>query len=403
MIIKAPPDFFVKAVWALSTVLLLLVIYYLINIGNNYIPDRKRIRISNSKVLPLLGIFILIYFLISIFRRYTILSDTVFTITLSAIIAYILNPLVEYFESKGMKRLFAVITIYLMTLGILFILAFLVIPGSSIEIRKLVNNIPLYFNNITNFIDDISSKYYSSIGDLPPLFQGIEKAVIENVAKIENVIVLGIKNFLEGVINSVSKIISLILTPILTFYFLVDKEFFKKKIIELIPSKHKNEVLSLANEIDTSVSKFVRGRLIMALCVGVATTIFLLTMGVDFAIVIGFITGIADIIPYIGPFLGFLPAVIFAFISSPIKALWVSIFFILIQWAENNILAPKILGNSTGMHPLTILLSIIVGGAIFGVFGMILSVPIVAIIKIFYIAIRNKVRKPPEDKDIIQS
>ena len=403
MIIKAPPDFFVKAVWALSTVLLLLVIYYLINIGNNFIPDRKRIRISNSKVLPLIGIFLLIYFLFSLFRRYTILSDTVFTITLSAIIAYILNPLVEYFESKGMKRLFAVITIYLMTMGIFFILAFLVIPGSSIEIRKLVNNIPIYFNNITSFIDDISSRYYSSIGDLPPLLQGIEKAVIENVAKIENIIVLGIKNFLEGVVNSLSKIISLILTPILTFYFLVDKEFFKKKIIELIPNKHKNEVLSLANEIDTSVSKFVRGRLIMALCVGVATTIFLLIMGVDFAIVIGFITGLADIIPYIGPFLGFLPAVIFAFISSPIKALWVSVFFILIQWAENNILAPKILGNSTGMHPLTILLSIIVGGAIFGVFGMILSVPIVAIIKIFYIAIRNKVRRPPEDKDIIQS
>jgi predicted PurR-regulated permease PerM len=117
----------------------------------------------------------------------------------------------------------------------------------------------------------------------------------------------------------------------------------------------------------------------MAVMVGIATTIFLFLMGIEFAIVIGFITGLADIVPYIGPFLGFLPAVIFAFISSPIKAVWVGVFFILIQWMENNILGPKVLGKTTGMHPLTILLAIIVGGTIFGVMGMILSVPAVSV------------------------
>ncbi len=390
-------DFFTKISWILSIVLLCLIVYYLINIGNNYVPDRKRIKISNRKVLPMLGGILFLYILFSLFKRYNILSDLFFTIVLSAIIAYILNPLVGYFQSKGMKRSYAVITIYLIILGIVFILAFLVVPSSSREIRKLINNMPYYFNNIKAFVDRIYSTYNESLGDLPPIFQGVESAILTNIAKIEDSIGNGLRNFVQALINSLSKIITYILTPILTFYFLVDKDVFKKKLKDFIPLRYRDDVIGLAHEIDSSVSNFIRGRLIMAISVGIVTTIFLLFMGVDFAMVIGFITAIADIIPYIGPFIGFIPAVVFAFMASPIKAFWVAIFFVLIQWAENNLLGPKILGDSTGIHPLVVLLSILVGGGLFGVAGMILSVPFVAISKIFFEFIRKKLNKPPEE------
>jgi predicted PurR-regulated permease PerM len=397
ILLNTAPVFFVKSVWALSTILILLIIYYLINIGNNYIPEKKQIRININAVLPILGMFVLIYFMLFMFKRYPIIAHTLFTITLSVLFAYILNPLVVYFESKGMKRIFAVITIYFIIIGILFIFAFLVIPTSSKEIGKLVNNLPLYFSNLTDFVDSLYNRYYS-LGDLPPILHGIEKAIIDNISRLEGALGNGIEKFIQGAINSFSKMMSFVLIPILTFYFLIDKDFFKKNIKELIPNKYRNEVIYLANEIDTSVSKFFRGRVVMAVFVGVATSIFLVIMDVDFAVVIGFITMIADIIPYIGPFLGFLPAVIFAFLSNPIKALWVSVFFVLIQWVENNIVGPKILGNSTGMHPLTILISIIIGGAIFGVLGMILSVPLVAISKIFFKYFNEKLNKPPEER-----
>ena len=108
--------------------------------------------------------------------------------------------------------------------------------------------------------------------------------------------------------------------------------------------------------------------------------IYLLVLGVDFAIVIGMITTVADIIPYIGPFMGFLPAVLFAFMDSPIKAMWVAILFLIVQWAENNVLAPKLLGDKTGLNPIVILISIIIGGGMFGVLGMMLAVPAVSIL-----------------------
>lgn len=393
MLINPPPDFFVKAIWALLTLLLLLIIYYLINIGNNFIPEKKRIRVSNSKLIPLIGVLLILYFISFIMKRYTLISDLFYTIILSAILAYILNPLVFYFEKKGMKRLYGVITVYLIILGLLFILAFLVVPNSSREIGKLINNLPDYIENMKIFVAGINEAYKSSMGNLPPIFSSIEKAIVENITRIESVLGTGITRFVDGFIKSISRIISYILTPVLTFYFLVDKDFFKSKIKEAIPHKHKDEVLKLAGKIDESISLFLRGRLLMAAFVGVSTSIFLMIMGIDFALVIGFITMIADIIPYIGPFLGFMPAVIFAFIASPIKALWVGLFFIIIQWVENNIVGPKILGDSTGMHPLTILLGIIVGGAVFGVMGMIISVPLISIVKIFYFYFRDKLRE----------
>ena len=181
--------------------------------------------------------------------------------------------------------------------------------------------------------------------------------------------------------------------PILTFYFLKDKDYFKNKLYITIPKNKRKEIKELSLEIDRALSQFIRGRLILALFVGVATTIFLFILRVDFALVIGILTGIADIIPYFGPFIGFLPAVFFAYLNSPIKALWVALLFVGIQWAGNNILAPKIIGESIGMHPVTVLLALIIGGGAFGVVGMIFSIPVVAVLRIIFGYILVKVRR----------
>src|SRR5690606_35156615 len=155
----------------------------------------------------------------------------------------------------------------------------------------------------------------------------------------------------------------------------------------------RQDVKELLLEIDRSLSQFIRGRLILAFYVGIVTTIFLLVLDIEFAILIGLVTGIADIIPYFGPFLGFLPAIIFGFLNSTMKGIWVAIIFILIQWVENNVLAPKIIGDSTGIHPITILLALIIGGGMFGVIGMIFSIPIIAIWNILFDFIIENVKK----------
>ena len=388
-----PASFLNKSLAALLILLLKLIIYYIININNKNIQEKKKIKLKDKRILiiiiSLLGVFGFFYFL----KRYSILSDTFYTIIFSAILAYLFNPIINYFEKKNIKRIYGVLILYLIILAVIFILAFLVIPRSGREIKKLAIYMPKYLKSISSFIDNIYNKYYSTIGGLPPIFQGVQQVIMENIVGLEDMIVNGLKSFMSGVISTFSKLISLILTPILTLYFLADKEYFIKKIKKLIPSKHKEKSLELFKRIDISLSKFVRGKIILAIFVGVAITISLLILGVDFAVFIGIITALADVVPYIGPFLGFVPAVFFAFLSSPTKAIWVSILFVLIQWIENNILAPKIIGDTTGIHPVLILLSIIVGGGVFGVLGMILAVPAVSISIILFDFFTNEFRE----------
>ena len=389
-----PPIFLYKVTWILYIILLILIIYYLINIGNNFVPERKKIRIKDKKILPIILSIVFIYLFFALLNKYTILSDTFFTIIFSAILAYLFNPIINFLESKNINRMIGVILLYLGILCFLLIFALLVIPRSSSEIKGLMNNMPEYIEKISKVMDEIYNKYYSTIGELPPLFQGVQQVVMENIVGFEHMIMDGLKSFIGGILKTFSKFVSLVLTPILTFYFLVDKNYFKEKFMNLIPKKNREEYRKLFLEIDRSMSLFVRGRIIMAAYVGVVTAIILSILRIDFALLIGFITGIADIIPYIGPFLGFLPAAFFAYLDSPIKAIWVSILFVLIQWVENNILAPKILGDSTGLHPLIVLISIIIGGGIFGVLGMILAVPVVAISIILFKFLRKKLNIP---------
>jgi predicted PurR-regulated permease PerM len=393
MIISRVPDFVIKAIFILIMVFLTTAIYYLVNIGNNYIDGRKRINLSNKKLIIIMLIAIIFYIFTMILRKFPFISDIIATIIGSIIIAYALNPIINSFERRNIKRFYGVIIVYLSIVAMFFILSVLVIPSSGKEIRRFVSNLPIYFEQISDIMDGFYTKYYSTLGGLPPMFQGIENIVMENLVKLEGIISDSMTKFVGGVLSMASKLVNIVLTPILVLYFLVDKAYFKELLIKLIPNKYREDTLQLASIIDTSLKQFIKGRLIMSLYAGVMTTILLLVLGIEFPFVIGFITGVADIVPYIGPFLGYVPAVFFASFSGIMKVIWVSIFWVLIQWTENNIVAPKIIGENMGMHPMVILLSIIIGGGVFGVFGMILSVPIVAITKITTQYILDKRRK----------
>ena len=390
MIISRIPDFVLKAIFVLLMVLLSLLIYYLVNIGNNHVDNKKRLHLNNKKTITILLSIVFMYSVIMILRRYPFLKDIIITIVASIIIAYALNPIINKFERKNLSRLYGVIIVYLSILAIIFILAVLVIANSGREIRRFVANLPLYLEQGSEIMDSFYTRYYSTLGGLPPIFEGVEGIVMDNIVMLESLIVDSLTAFVSGVISFASKIVILILTPILVLYFLVDKEYFKGLVTKLIPDSYREDTLYLASVIDTSLKQFIKGRLLMSLYAGVMTAIMLLLLGIEFPFVIGFITGLADIVPYIGPFLGYIPAVFFASISDPIKIIWITIFWILIQWTENNLVAPKIIGENMGMHPIIILLSIIIGGGVFGVFGMILSVPLVAIGKIIILYVIDK-------------
>lgn len=398
------PEFIVILLSILFAGLLFLSIYYLVNIGNRYIERPRRINIDLRFIIKLFLFVLILYIIRLIFKKYSVLGDTFFALTMAIVISFIINPIVTYLENKGIKRGYGVLIVYAICLLIFTLLLVIVIPKTVTELSKLVTSLQDVFelvgnisNNINDTINHITKENSIYNFNTQEIFDSIEKSITNFIVEFQSDILMKLREFLYGVGTIFSKIFKFVLVFIFTFYFTVDKDKYKNLIVRNLPYKYKDDILYVSKRINLALLDFVKGRMLMAFIVGLATMVYLLVLRVDFAIVIGLITMIADIIPYIGPFLGFVPAVLFAYIDSPVKALWVAILFVVLQWAENNIIAPKLLGNKTGLNPLIILVAIIVGGAVLGVFGMIFSVPIASVIVILIDFIKIKYNSKPRN------
>ena len=408
--------FMIYALVILSILLIFLAIYYLINIGNRYIEGKKRINID-LRLITKIFLGILIFYLINIlFNKFPILGYTLSSVIIAIIFAYIIDPIVNYLERKGIKRQFGVIIVYISAILIFGILIVSVIPKTINEISNLLTSLPAMVDTlireVNNFVSNVFAKFNIELpenfinvyketnpkvnGDVETpqivsdILDSIKATINDLIVKAQGSLMGSLSNVLSKLYGFLTSAFRLVLIIIFSFYFSVDKDRFMHRVKKAIPNKYRDDISYLTSNIDTALQQFIRGRMLMAIFVGLITMAYLLVLRVDFAIIIGLITCVADIIPYIGPFLGCAPAVLFAFMDSPMKALWVLILFVIVQWVENNILAPKLIGDSTGLNPLVILISIIIGGGIFGVWGMVISVPLTSIIFILVDFIKIK-------------
>lgn len=368
------------ALMILSLIFVMFATYYMVNIGNNYVDDKRKVRLDLRKILKYVLIFAGITIVVAIFKSYNSLRYLLNAFLTSVVIAYVLNPLVKWLEKRypKVKRQWWILIIFLALFLILVFMMVSLLPRTISEFSKLINNFPIYLEQAKKIIIDLSHKHFGR--DI----LNLEKFQVRDVFGK-----LGMSNFnfssmLVGVKSTFSKIFIAILVPIFVFYLLNDKEIFIKKLKELIPDKYREQSIEIGKQMDMSVFKYVKGKILMAVYVGVAVGIFLGIIGVDFALVIGIITMFADIIPYIGPFLGLAPATVFALLDSPTKAIFVIIMFLFLQWTENNIVGPKIMSDQLGYHPMIVLIITIAGGFLFGFIGMIFALPLVIAIEVVY-------------------
>ncbi|WDV44127.1 AI-2E family transporter [Clostridiaceae bacterium M8S5] len=362
----------------LITVLLFVLIYYLIRIGNRYLEADKALRISKKQFIKISIFSVFILVIIKIYISVPIVKDVIFAIIFSITIAYILNPLANFLEMKGIKRSLAIVLIYVVMITFAIVVYILIVPSMLEEISNLIDDFPDYIVQINNKIDSL----YTNIDKLPKGL-GNFKSIIDNIiAMVEKLITSGINNITEKIASTFSKILVLVLIPVITFYFLKDKELFKKSIILTCPKRYRDDLLKISRKMNVILGRFVRGQLILATFIGIASAVGLFFIKVKFWLIIGIVAGIASIIPYFGPIIGIIPALFFALLDSTTKAIWVIILFFAVQQFEGDILSPRIVGESVGLHPVIVMVVLLIGGGIFGVMGMLLSVPSVVFIKI---------------------
>ena len=365
----------------LQIIILALGIYYLVNIGNKHLDEGERLIFSKTVIIKFIITVLAILFFIYIYKNFLMVRTITLSILVAAMLAYFLNPMVKSVRKRlKISDNLAILTVFLIVILIFLILGFTVFPKTISDIKNLIIKFPEYYKQTLKSINDFFNQY--------ELFKGINldnELIIDNISKIYKKQTANAGNLLvNSAKNVMSFVFSLVLTPIFAFYFLKDKDKIKEKLKAMIPEARKERLIRLFSNIHNDMTKYIIGKIKMAVFVGFATFIMLLALGVEFSFVIGIITCVADIVPYVGPLMGLIPAFVFAFIDSPIKALWIFILYILIQWVENNIVGPKILSKETGFHPIVVLFLLILGAALFGFLGMILSVPIALVIKTVY-------------------
>jgi len=300
---------------------------------------------------------------------------------MAVIISYVLHPLIIKLEKNKIKRSAAILLIYLVFGVTLAVLVVFIVPQMINNTRELINVLPgitMEFNDNFNGVVRIisSSKWPEDIKT------AIFREIDNGVRMAENMILDSLKNTLTGLMKTVGTFFDLVLAMIIAYYILKDAEYFKSVSLSLVPRGWRNWLIVTFREINEVLSRFIQGQLLTALIVGILEVIALFIVGVKYPLILGMIGGIANIIPYFGPFIGAVPAVAIALIESPIKAFWTVIAFIIVQQLDNGFISPKIIEGRLGLHPVTTIFAILIGGEFFGIPGMLVSVPIAAIIKV---------------------
>lgn len=293
------------------------------------------------------------------------------------LLAYLLEPFVDALQRKKVPRVIAILVMYALFLFAVIMFCVFVVPTIVGEVNSLVKQVPVLTVEIQNMILHLQEQY-SKINLPTSVTDTIQKNLIS------------IQNYLLGLLNGVpqlifgffSKIITIVLIPILAFYMLKDLEDIKRGLVNLVPTGQRSRVVALFSRINDTIGAWIRGQLTVGFIVGLLTVFGLEIVGMDFALMLGTIIGMTNIIPYFGPILGSAPAVLLALLRSPGLAVKVIIVLVIAQQIENNFITPQILGRQLGLHPLIIIFSLLLGAQFGGLAGMLFAVPVAAVIKV---------------------
>ena len=303
-----------------------------------------------------------------------LLGDILLPFVLGAAIAYLLDPIVDRLERLGTGRVLGTILILMAAFFVLFFIFLLLIPLVIDQFRLLAAATP-------DLVTSVQALVLNQIASISPESEALNSTVsnLSTMAQEKLGIIFG--SVMASAISLIDVIMLMVITPVVAVYLLVDWDRILEKINELLPLDHASVVRSLASEIDSTLSAFVRGMIAVCLVLGIYYATALSLIGLEFGLIIGFIAGLVSFIPYVGALLGGVLAIGLALIQFwgdfELVALVVGVF-IVGQIFEGNILTPKLVGNSVGLHPVSLILALSLFGAFFGFIGLLLAVPLAA-------------------------
>lgn len=297
------------------------------------------------------------------------------------VVAYLLNPLVARLERLNLSRLLATIAILVIFFCAVIVLLMFIVPPLYRELVALADRIPTYIDALWERMQPIIGSF-SDGADLESLNQDLKQVLRDNVSNALNVGANVVAALIGGGRAFAGFLSVLVITPLVSFFMMVEWKNIVRWVDELLPRKHHDQIADLVKQIDKKISGFIRGQLMVAITLGIIYAIALTIAGLEFGFLIGLASGALTIVPLLGSIVGLLVASVVAWLQSAdlIFTGGIMAIFLVGQLIESNFITPKFLSGSVGLHPLWILFSILAGSALFGVVGMMVAVPVAATI-----------------------
>lgn len=274
-----------------------------------------------------------------------------------------LSPFSDFLTKKRFPHILSVLIPYVLTIAVLVLLIFPLVPFLAAQIQLLFSTFPKHINQVAKIFNlhiDISN--------------------VNNVLE-SDINTIG-KNALSVTGKIFSGVFSILTVLVISFYLMLERTMLKREFLLLLPKKYQEKGLKTIAQIENKLGLWFRGQILLSVTIGLTIWIGLTILGLPFALPLGLLAGMLEIVPTIGPIISAVPAIIVALTISPQIAIVVTIFYILVQMIENNILVPKIMEKAVGLNPIVIIIGVLIGAKFLGILGALLSVPFIAMVLI---------------------
>lgn len=296
------------------------------------------------------------------------------------ILAYLADPLANRFQRWGMNRPFAVSSVFLVLLVVLVVSLLILIPLLVQQLKQLGEAIPGIFNWVENTLAPQVQEWTGY--DLTAELTNARETLVENWRDAGGYLAQALGQIGRSGMAFVSWVTYVALIPVVTFYLLLDWNRLLTNIANLVPRQWADDTFRLARRCDEVLSSFLRGQLLVMLCLGIIYAVGLTLMGLNFGLLIGFVSGLVSIVPFLGFIVGLVIALVVALFQYATwwAVLGVILVFSIGQMAESVVLQPKLLGDKIGLHPVAVIFAVLAGGNLFGLTGVLLALPVAAVI-----------------------
>lgn len=349
------------------------------------INEGVKIGVTILKIFLVLSIVALIYISSMLLTKWHILPfiatllKIITPFFIGIVIAWLFDPAVTWFNKKGLNRVLSTVLVFTIFLGSIFLVVKLMIPSVTDQFNDIAKQAPSFVKYLQDGVEGILDSFQSGTGyDV----ENVKKEMYTSLAELGDSITVGLPAKVMSVATSIiSGSITLIFGLIIGFYMLFDFNNIRSHLISLLPKKAQSDAYALTDKLNKNLRKFIQGTLSIMLILFVFQSIGLGLAGLKAPMVFGLFCAVTNVIPYVGPYIGGIPAVLVGLSISPTTGFFCLISVLLSQLLESYFLQPIVMGKTMKLHPVTIMLGLLIFGYFFGIIGMILATPIISMTK----------------------